>query len=132
VPGTYYDIAAAPDGTFWATEAGAFGLLHFDADGRHLGRFGKGSPAIEDFGGCCNPTHVASAAGGLLVTVEKKPDLVKTYRDDGQFISVVAGPKAFQPKTFVADVAADSRGRIVLVDPKAKSVRVFEPKPAEP
>lgn len=132
VPGTYYDIAAAPDGTFWATEAGAFGLVHLDAEGRRLGRFGKGSPAVEDFGGCCNPTHVASAPGNLLVTVEKKPDLVKAYRDDGQFVSVVAGPKAFQPKTFIADVAADSRGRILLVDPKAKSVRVFEPKPAEP
>lgn len=132
VPSTYYDVAAAADGTFWATDAGHFGLVHMDAQGQSLGRFGKGSEAIEDFGGCCNPTQVAVAPGGILVTVEKKPDLVKTYRTDGSFVSVVAGPKAFQAKTFVPDVAADSRGRIALVDPKAKSVRIFEPKTAEP
>jgi hypothetical protein len=130
VPSTYFDIAAAADGTFWATEPGLFGLVHFSADGASLGRFGKGSAAIEDFGGCCNPSQVATAPGGLLVTVEKKPDLVKTYREDGSFDRVVAGPKAFQPKTFVPDVAADSKGRILIVDPKAKSVRIFAPKAA--
>lgn len=132
VPSTYYDIAAAADGTFWGTEAGHFGLVHTDAQGQNLGRFGKGSPAIEDFGGCCNPTQVATAPGGLLVTVEKKPDLVKAYRTDGSLACVVAGPKAFQAKTFVPDVAADSRGRVMLVDPKAKAVRIFEPKATTP
>jgi hypothetical protein len=130
VPSTYFDVAAAADGTFWATEPGRFGLVHFDAEGATLGRFGKGSEAIEDFGGCCNPSHVAAAPGGLLVTVEKKPDLVKTYRSDGAFAAVVAGPKAFQAKTFVAGVAADSRGRILVIDPKARSIRIFEPKAA--
>ena len=132
VPSTYFDVTAAADGTFWATEPGLFGLAHFAADGAAIGRFGKASPAIEDFGGCCNPAQVASAPGGLLVTVEKKPDLVKTYRGDGTFAQVVAGPKASQPKTFVADVAADSRGRIVMVDPKEKSLRIFEPKAGVP
>ncbi len=128
VPSTYFDVTAAADGTFWAVEPGRFGLVHLDAEGKSLGRFGKGSEAIEDFGGCCNPTHVAAAPGGLLVTVEKKPDLVKVYRADGSFVAVVAGPKAFQPKTFIPDVAADSRGRVLVLDPKAKAVRVFEPK----
>jgi hypothetical protein len=128
VPSTYFDVSVAADGTFWATEPGRFGLVHFDADGKTLGRFGKGSEAIEDFGGCCNPSHLAAAPGGLLVTVEKKPDLVKVYRDDGTFVSVVAGPKAFQAKTFIPGVAVDSRGRVLVVDPKAKSVRIFEPK----
>jgi hypothetical protein len=130
VPSTYFDVAAAADGTFWATEPDLFGLAHFSAAGTSLGRFGKGSPAIADFGGCCNPCQVATAPGGLLVTVEKKPDLVKTYRDEGRFERVVAGPKAFQTKTFIADVATDSRGRVVIVDPKAKAVRIFEPKAA--
>jgi|GEM_PF-2172951 len=128
VPSTYFDVTAAADGTFWATEPGRFGLVHFDAEGKLLGRLGKGSEAIEDFGGCCNPSHVAAAPGGLLVTVEKKPDLIKTYHDDGTFASVVAGPKAFQAKTFVSGAAADSRGRVLVVDPKAKAIRVFEPK----
>ncbi len=132
VPSTYFDVAAAADGSFWATEPGLFGLVHLSADGAAIGRFGKASPAIADFGGCCNPAQVATAPGGLLVTVEKKPDLVKTYRDDGTFVHVVAGPKAFQPKTFIPDVAVDSRGRVVIVDPKAKSVRIFEPKAAQP
>ena len=132
VPTTYFDLAADPDGTFWATDVGSFGVVHFDGEGRHLGRFGKGSAAIEDFGSCCNPAQIALAPGGLLVTVEKKPDLVKTYRRDGTFASVVAGPKAFQDKTFVPDVAADAKGRIVLVDPKAKSLRRFEPKTEAP
>jgi hypothetical protein len=128
VPSPHFDVTAAADGTFWATDPGRFGLVHFDAEGKALGRFGKGSEAIEDFGGCCNPTHLAAGPGGLLVTVEKKPALVKTYRTDGTFVCVVAGPKAFQAKTFVAGAAVDARGRVLIIDPKAKSIRSFEPK----
>ncbi|MBN2450584.1 MAG: hypothetical protein JXR77_09350 [Lentisphaeria bacterium] len=131
VPSTYLDVAAAADGTFWATETGAFGVAHYDAAGNRLGSFGKGSEAIEDFGGCCNPTHVALAPDGGIVTVEKKPALVKVYRSDGSFACVVAGPGSFDGTTLLADVAVDSAGRVLVLDPARQAVRVFLPTPGK-
>jgi DNA-binding beta-propeller fold protein YncE len=128
VTSTYFDVAADPDGTFWVTDAGRHGVLHYAADGTFLGRWGEHSEAIAGFSGCCNPTHLAVAPGELIVAVEKKPDLVKVYTAEGEFDSVVAGPKAFEPKTFIPDVAADAEGRIFVLDPKKKLVRTFVPK----
>ncbi len=127
-PSTYFDVAAAPDGTFWATDAGRHGLVQYSSKGEKLARWGDQGAAIEKFGGCCNPTHIAVCADDRIITVEKKPDLVKIYRNNGELDGVVAGPKAFVLKTFVADAAVDSAGRVYLIDPKQKSVRVFEPK----
>ncbi|MCK5804673.1 MAG: hypothetical protein KAI66_17680 [Lentisphaeria bacterium] len=126
VPGTYYDVAYSPvDNCFWVTDAGQHGVIRYSPDGKILGRWGKASEKIEDFSGCCNPTQIAVMPDGKLVTVEKKPDLVKLHTSDGTLDCVVAPPKAFIRKTFVPDVVADVNGRVIVLDPKRKQLRVF-------
>ena len=126
VPGTYYDVAYSPiDNCFWVTDAGQHGVIRYSPDGEVLGRWGKPSEKIEDFSGCCNPTQIAVMPDGKLVTVEKKPDLVKLHTSDGVFDSVIAPPRAFTRKTFVPDVVADAQGRVIVLDPKRKQLRVF-------
>jgi hypothetical protein len=39
---------------------------------------------------------------------------------------VVAGPESFEPQTVGLDLAVDSKDRIYVLDPKKKSVRIFE------
>jgi hypothetical protein len=71
------------------------------------------------------------------VTSEKGIPRVKVYDASGAFVCAVAGPVELEvPKAaigdpratdqkFVFDVAADSRGRILVLDPIRTSVRVF-------
>ena len=72
------------------------------------------------------------------MTAEKGIPRVKVYSADGQFESVVAGPEQFLPtptassetrpehRLKVLDVAADSKGRVLVLDPNARNVRIFE------
>jgi hypothetical protein len=62
---------------------------------------------------------------GRLLIVEKKPDLVKVAFPDGKLDCVVAPPTDFIFKTFIADAAVDSKGRVLVLDPKQDQVRIF-------
>jgi DNA-binding beta-propeller fold protein YncE len=124
-PSVHFDVACAGDNTFWATDAGRHAVIHYSSTGMVLGRWGKQGEAIEDFGGCCNPVHLAVFPDGRLLIVEKKPDLVKVAFPDGTLDCVVAPPKDFIFKTFLADAAVDSKGRALVLDPKQGQVRIF-------
>jgi DNA-binding beta-propeller fold protein YncE len=124
-PSVHFDVARAGDNTFWATDAGRHAVIHYSSTGMVLGRWGKQGEAIEDFGGCCNPVHLAVFPDGRLLIVEKKPDLVKVAFPDGKLDCVVAPPTDFIFKTFIADAAVDSKGRVLVLDPKQDQVRIF-------
>ncbi|MBT3288043.1 MAG: hypothetical protein HN849_34195 [Victivallales bacterium] len=124
-PSVHFDVTRALDDTFWVTDGGRHAVVHYSTTGQMLGRFGKRGEAIEEFGGCCNPAHLATFPDGRLLVVEKKPDLVKVLHPDGELDCVVAPPKAFILKTFLADAATDSKGRALVLDPKQMQVRIF-------
>jgi hypothetical protein len=87
-----------------------------------FGRFGAENPA--DFGGCCNPTNVASLPNGLIVVSEKAPPLLKVYTTDGKFVSQMVGVFDLNSKNI--DLAADHRGRLYATDPVRCTIEVFE------
>lgn len=139
IPSPYFDVAMAPDGLLRVVNPGAHSILAFTAEGHLEARWGKASLAdIRGFCGCCNPASIAIMSDGRVVTAEKGIPRVKVYNADGEFDSVVAGPEAFLPtptatgetrtehKLKVLDVAADSRGRVLVLDPMTRSVRIFE------
>jgi hypothetical protein len=109
-------------------------------DGNRLGQWGQASADIEGFFGCCNPANFAVLPDGRFVTVEKGIPRIKVYSREGKFECVVATPRTLTPTATAAeetreehqvkvfDVAADSRGRILVLDPTAKTIRVFEKK----
>jgi hypothetical protein len=102
-------------------------LLHVEGF-THRGEFetvwGKGSSSVADFFGCCNPAQLAVLPDGNFVTAEKGLPRVKVYSRDGRFQTVVAGPS--QLTDTPADLAADHRGRVLVLDGRAAKVRVFE------
>jgi hypothetical protein len=140
IPSPYFDVAVAPDGLIRVVNPAPHRIEAFTPDGSLEQSWGKSSLGIEGFCGCCNPANMAVMADGRIVTAEKGIPRVKVYAADGKFLSVVAGPELLAAqatsaeetrdahKLKVIDVAADSRGRVLVLDPALRSVRIFEPK----
>lgn len=122
----HFDLAAGLDGALWVANAGRFRLERWTSDGELKWSWGAGSTKVQDFFGCCNPAHFALLPGGGFVTSEKGLLRVKTYSPEGVFDAVVAPPTDFSEEAGSLDVAADSRGRVLVLDPSAAEVRFYE------
>ncbi len=103
--------------------------------------WGKRGMGIEAFCGCCNPSNIAILPDGRVVTAEKGIPRVKVYSADGR-VRVRRGragtswPRTARRPSRLAtssrlhpvDLAVDSRARILVLDPAAGCVRIFEHK----
>jgi len=140
IPSPYFDVAVAPDGLLRAVNPGARRIEAYTFDGHLELHWGKALMGIEGFCGCCNPANMALLGDGRVVTAEKGIPRVKVYGATGDFECVVAGPKTLAPtptateetrskhRLKVVDVATDGRGRILVLDPEAGLVRIFQHK----
>jgi hypothetical protein len=132
VPSPYFDVAVASQDRLWVANPGRRRVELYAFDGSLLRHWGKASFKIEGFCGCCNPIHIAVLPGGHLVTSEKGLPRIKVYTPQGELVSVVAPAAAFAAGTEGLAVAADSRGRIWVLDPVARKVRLFTRKQTAP
>lgn len=139
-PTPYIDVAVGPDHLVYVANPGYMQIEVYTPDGEPLATWGEGTTEIEDFRPCCNPSHIAILPDGRIVTSEKGEPRVKVYEKEGAFLGVVAGPECFPPPAAVdartaerppSDVATDSRGRILVLDPVRRDVRIFVPKTKE-
>lgn len=137
IPSSYFDIAVSAEGLVHVTNPGLLRIESYTAEGAMEVRWGEAGAGIEDFFGCCNPSQFAVLPSGEIVTSEKGVPRVKVYSEFGEFDCVVAGPqqldvaeselgdpRAVQAKA-VFDVATDSQGRVLVLDPRHKTVRIF-------
>lgn len=125
IPSPYFDVAVDPDGFLWVVNPGRHSLENYTKDGNLRTSWGKYSMKLEDFCGCCNPTHITILDDGRFVTSEKGIARVKIYNRLGEFVSIVAAPDQFKEGTVGLDLATDSSGRIYVLDPVRKAVRIF-------
>jgi len=125
IPSPYFDVALGPEGMLWVTDPGRRRVECYTYDGAYRFAWGKASMKIEGFCGCCNPTHLAIDAAGNFITSEKGLPRVKVYDPEGNFQCVVAPPKAFANRTTGLDLAVDEAGRVLVLDPRRRQVRVF-------
>ncbi len=140
MPSPYFDVAVAPDGLLRVANPGTHRIEAFTFDGHLELSWGKRGMGIEAFCGCCNPSNIAILADGRVVTAEKGIPRVKVYSESGEFECVVVGPEILAPnrsatvetrdelRLHPVDLAVDSRSRILVLDPAAGSVRIFEHK----
>ncbi|NOZ22308.1 MAG: hypothetical protein GXP25_14605 [Planctomycetes bacterium] len=124
LPSPFLDCAAR-DGLVALNNSGRKRVEVYDFEGKRLKVWGKIGPEGDDFPGCCNPTNLALAAGGRVVTADKGLPLVKVFDADGKRLKTF-GADVFAKECKGIDVAVDSRGRIYAVDRVAGCVRVFE------
>jgi sugar lactone lactonase YvrE len=125
VPSPFMDVAIDAQNALWVADTGRHRLEKYLPDGRMVGHWGRASPDIDGFCGCCNPSHFALTAEGAFVTAEKGIPRVKLYGPDGALVSVVAGPDAFASDAIGLDTAAGPDGRIFVLVPSERAVRVF-------
>lgn len=125
IPSPTFDVVLDGGERLWVVDPGRRTLATYSYDGCRGPGWGAASPRIEDFWGCCNPAHVAMTPDGRFITSEKGMVRVKVYGRRGDFEGVVAPPATFLEGTGPVDVAVDSDGRVLLLDPATKRVRIF-------
>lgn len=125
VPSAFFDVAVAPDGSLWVVNPGMHRLEHFNPDGRFLSAWGRTSVDDDGFCGCCNPSNMALAPDGSFVTSEKHIVRVKRYDSRGTFAGVISGQPEWTKDVVGLDLAVDSKGRVLVLDPSADAVRVY-------
>jgi len=137
IPSPYFDLAVASDGLLWIVNPGPHKLEAYTLDGNMQLSWGETAITIKGFSGCCNPVSFAILPDGRFLTAEKGIPRVKVYSNTGVFESVVAGAESFKDTVGVynpndtrdtrkaLDVAVDSIGRILVLDPIEKTIRVF-------
>jgi len=140
IPSPFFDVAVAPDGLLWVVNPGALRLEAYTFEGTLQRYWGEEGAAVEAFFGCCNPAHFAILPDGRFVTAEKGLLRVKVYSADGHLDCAVAGPEQldspaepggqgqFDEELTAVDVAADSQGRILVLDVAGRNVQIYERK----
>ena len=144
VPSPYFDMVLPPDGLLRVVNPGRHTIEAFTVEGHFEKPLTWGRPMmlakpwVAGFCGCCNPAHLALLLDGRFVTAEKGIPQVKVFSSTGEFECVVAGPETLEPTPTAAeetrdahrlkpvDVATDDKGRILVLDPAARAIRIFE------
>lgn len=127
-PSAHLKIAVKPDGDLLINNPGKLRVDTYSPTGALKNSFGKAGVDISGFCGCCNPIDVALLPDGKIVTAEKGLPRVKVYGADGTLESVVAAPKDLSAQC-QPQIAVNKQGQILVLDPPARLVRVFERKP---
>jgi hypothetical protein len=140
IPSPHFEVAVAPDGLLRVVNPGAHQIEAYTFDGHLELSWGKRGLDVAAFCGCCNPAAMAILPDGRFVTGEKGIPRVKIYDAEGKFESVVVGPNVLAPNLSATtetredlrlkpvDLAVDSKSRIIVLDPNARKVRIFEAK----
>jgi len=144
-PREFFPIAVAADEVLRVAHTGALCVETYTYDGDPLTTWGEGSSQIEGFYGCCNPCRFALLPDGGYVTAEKGVARVKVYSPTGEFESLVHVASRTPParsedadgdqdeaEKLAArwlDVATDAAGRVYVLDPQQKQIRIFEALP---
>lgn len=126
-PSPHLDLVVA-DGYVRIANPGALCVEGYSLDGEPQPSLNWGGPSGTDIAGfvpCCNPTDLAALPEGGFVTSEKGVPRVKVYNAAGRFQGLVAGSDSFAADAAGLDLAVDAEGRIFVLDPPAKAVRVF-------
>lgn len=144
VPSPYFDLALDKKGILYVTNPGRHRVEGYTKEGELVATWGQMAPAPGGFYGCCNPSFLTLLANGQFVTSAKGYREVNVYDASGQFLSAIAGsadlggPQAGGPggnsmamcQPGTGDpfpIAADSQGRILVLDRDRGTIRVFEP-----
>lgn len=140
IPSQYFDIVAGSEGLLSCVNPGKLQVSTFSFEGDLGSSWGQAGSSVADFFGCCNPSHIARFADGRFVTSERGIPRIKVYTETGELDSVVAGPQQLDvsPQSVgdprhginepVFDIAVDSQDRVLALDPRTRTVRIFAPK----
>lgn len=119
------DFCVDNKGNIYVANLGAHRVESCNIRGKNTRHWGKAGKSDEDFCGCCNPTNIAIAGNGNIITSEKTIPRVKIYSPKGRKLLAIMGTGCFDKNCANMDVAADSESNIYVVDNMANCIRVF-------
>lgn len=135
VPSPYLDVALGRDGLLRVNNPGRHCVEMYTLAGELELSWGKPSAGIDGFCGCCNPIGLALLPDGSCITCEKGLPRVKVYSAERTFDCVVAGPESFSENVKAHDLsdctvggldaAADSQGRVYVLDLITNEIRIM-------
>ena len=138
IPSPYFDLAIGSDGLLRVVNPGRHRIEAYTFNGDLEFWWGKPSPNVEGFCGCCNPVNFVILADGSFVTCEKGLVRVKVYNEEGDFIGVVASPEQLIKSSDTKicqipancqvggfDLAVDNQQRILVLDTLRNVIRIF-------
>lgn len=131
MPSPHLDVTIDAQGTLWLNNPGRHRLEAYTENGETVRTWGGPAPDMKGFCGCCNPTDFAILPDGRFVTAEKGIPRVKVSTIDGMLQNVVVGAESFTGDNISLDLAAAPDGRVFVLDPVKKAVRIFAPKATE-
>ena len=137
VPSKQFDVVVAAEDLLYVTNPGKLQVVAMTFAGDYGGAWGRASTSLDGFFGCCNPTHLAMLPDGRLVTCEKGVPRVKVYQPSGELDVVVAaseqlgvraesvGDPRLSDQQANFEIAVDSEGRVLVLDPASRCIRIF-------
>lgn len=128
VPSPCFDLLVNPFCELWIVNPGKHALENYTFDGVLRGFWTSSFSGVKGFSGCCNPAQIASLPDGNFVTAEKGVVRIKEYKASGELVGVVAAPVKFTEDQKAPDLVCDEEGRVYVLDPFKKMIRVFEKK----
>jgi hypothetical protein len=135
IPSPHLDVVVGKgpgaEGMVWVNNPGRHELEAYDDKGMMVRQWGEAGTGIGRFSGCCNPTDFFMLADGRIVTTEKGTPRVKVFDSAGVLQSVIATDFSTEISginTPGLDVAADAQGRVWILDPAGKELRIYAPK----
>ncbi len=141
VPSHYFDIALDVMGALWVVNPGKLGLEKYRGDGGLISLWHQPGMALDQFPGCCNPTHIAFMSNGSLATSEKGVNRIKVYAADLTFTCAAASPDSLnagwtavgdrQATPAIRDLAVDGDDRILALHGPLRSLLVYEATPED-
>jgi len=126
LPSYYFDVAIDPDGFLWISNTGKHKLINVNTENKMRSYWGTSSSEIQDFCGCCNPTHFKITEDGSFITSEKGIVRIKKYDAAGKFVHAIAGPEFFKKGSEGLDITIDDEGGIYVLEPAASIIHVFK------
>lgn len=121
-PGGHLDVALAQNGEILVTNPGRHQVEVYNKSGKLLRKWGLTGTAPGGFSGCCNPVALAVESDDSVITAEKGQPRLQQFSADGTYQNLVANLR----NGAGWDIAVGENGDIFLLDPKAKTVRIFE------
>lgn len=139
LPSYYFDLAISSTGVLYVVNTGKYRIESYNPDGNLTAWWGEFSNEdVKKFCGCCNPVNFALLPNDAgFVTCEKGMTRVKVFDKEGTFLGFVAAPDQFSQHDSLSavpnyrfsgvglDVAVDSKGRILILDPALAQARIF-------
>jgi len=111
VPSPYFDVSFHEDGSLAVANPGKRHIEYRTVKGELISIFGEEGVGLEEFCGCCNPSHFAFMPDGRIVTAEKGINRIKLLDQNGNLIELIAQLPEFKAN-IPLDLAISNEGVI--------------------